>query len=324
MDQLAFNFSSNSIPRVYSVEDNTIIENRIINYNSQRHVIENQRILHQLFFEEHCIEIVRRLKSRGYFLGEWHLVNKSFSWSFYNFINSSLILDDSSVFEFILTLLTQIELNIKVRDWQNNEINRFEFDRKITEYIIERICDWEVEKALIAFICYVKIWNHSVIYTSPFNNNKALLIHRIFSDKIWPKSQISYDMLSEFEKFSSEIITSAHNKSLYVPFFDIMDKDVYSNNYLLERKKLRQNIEKLFDYDVIDESESYQSLIDDLIKDSSNANSYKRDLIQNKVERGMFPSAIDIEKFVILYKNSNENKLGKWLLSKFYLYNLLD
>jgi hypothetical protein len=324
MNQLDFDFSKDVNERIYTASENKLIDDLFILYKNMKNNIEDELILCKLFFEEYCVELVKRLKSDNYFKGQWDFKENQLGSCFFKFIIRTNYLTDSSISEFILILINQSEADIKPSLWQKNDINNFEFDRKITEWIIENISTGNIEKTVLPFMGYVKIWNQFSIYNKPFNNNKALLIHRIFAEKIWPKDNISYEMFSKFEKLSNDIICNINIKNVYIPFFDKGQKDFYSRNYLNERDKLKQNIEFLFDYELTDESESYSNLIEDLLKNPSDLNSYKKDLIIKKVAKHMHPNVKDVEMFGNLAKSSSEKKFGKWLLSKFYLYNLLN
>jgi hypothetical protein len=108
-----------------------------------------------------------------------------------------------------------------------------------------------------------------------------------------------------------------------LPFFDTKANRYYSENYLKERTKLKENIEKLFEYDLTDESEPYHYLIKDLINKPTESD-YKKNIILSKVDNQMMPNEEDVKMFLKLYESTFEKKLGKLLLSKFYLYNFLD
>ena len=98
---------------------------------------------------------------------------------------------------------------------------------------------------------------------------------------------------------------------------------LYSENYLKERTKLKENIENLFEYDLTDESESYHYLIEDLINKPTERD-HKKNIILSKVDKQMIPNEEDINMFLKLYESTFEKELGKMLLSKFYLYDFLD
>lgn len=324
MNQFELDFNKDVNERIYTAEENYKIDAIVADYNARRLDAREEIIITQLFFEEHCIEIVKRLKSDKYFEGEWKLKENHLSSIFLEFINNKKTLIESSLTEFILILINLLDANIKPIDWQNNEKNKFEFDRKITEGIITNICEGNIEKAAFPFVGYVKIWNYYNIYKNPFNNNKALLIHRIFADKLWPKFEISYDMYRRFEELTKSIIIDINKKGFYVPFFDDEQNSYYTANYLLEREKFKRNIENLFDYDNTDETEPYYSLIEDFLTLQSDSKLHVKNLICKKVDKLMYPSFKDVEMIIKLYESPIEKEFGKWLLSKFYLFNCLN
>lgn len=322
MNQLNFDFGKNVNERIYTAEESLMINEIVADYKVNRFKLKDEIIITQIFFEEHFLEIAKRLKFIGFFEGEWNLEENSFGWILRNFINDEAVLNNSFLTEFIMLLIRKLGGRVKPLDWQNNSTTDFAFDRKVTEGILDNICNGTMQNAILPLIGYIKIWNHFKIYNNPFNNYKGILIHRIFAERIWPKDKISYEMYSNFEKAILDIIANIKSEITYVPFFDKKEKDYYSNIYVKERNKLKQNIENLFDFDLTDVYEPYHSLIEDLINNPLDY--HKRDLIRKKVEEQLHPNSRDIKMFRILYENSREKQFGKWLLSKFYLYNLLD
>lgn len=323
MNQQEFDFNKDINKPAYTAEDNLRINEIVSNYQDKKNTINDEAIIIKLFFEEDCIEISKRLILIGFFEGGWTLVENSFGKAFHEFILNQKRLHNYTLSEFIFLFLSSLNCSIKTIDFQNNSKNEFSFDRKITESILNNISEGNTYNAVLLYIVYTKIWNQFEIYTKPFNNHKGQLIHEIFSKRIWPKDIISYKAYSEFEKSVNHIFTVISNKDIYMPFFDKKKSITYSNLYLKYRNKLTENIEKLFDYDLTDESEPYYSLIIDIIY-SPQENEYKKELIRSKVEKHMLPSFDDIKMFEKLYNYSTEKEFGKWLLSKFYLYSKID
>ena len=84
-----------------------------------------------------------------------------------------------------------------------------------------------------------------------------------------------------------------------------------------------ENIYKLFEYDLTDESEPYHYLIKDLINNPKESG-YKKNIILSKVDKQMMPNEEDVKMILNLYECNFEKELCKTLLSKFYLYNFLN
>jgi len=325
MGQLGLDFNNNVNQRIYTDAENQLIDQLVLDYKEMKNRVQDDSILIQLFFEFFCTEIITRLKSDRYFEGSWSFLENDFANIFYNFIITKPILDESLIVEFLMKLINEQEINISATIWRNNDVKKFDFDRKITEGIINLIIDDKINKAVLAFIAYVKIWNFFRIYNRPFNNNKALLIYRIFADKLWPRKDISFDIFSKFDQAAYSILNSFHNKIIYCPFFDEANNDFYSENYLIERSMFHSNINTLFEFDYTDENESYAGLIDNLLNSSSEEIKNKQKiLIKIKIEKSMYPTKKDIEFFSVLYDGIKYKDIGKWLLSKFYLYDKLS
>jgi hypothetical protein len=323
MKQQEFDFNRDINEPIFKSEESLLIDEIVSVYEAKSKFQKDEKIMFQLFFEEHCIEISKRLKFLGFFNGEWKLDKNSFELFFFDFIKNKITFDSSTLSEFIISLLGKLKIKVETTDFQNNSISVFSFDRKITESILEQIQVGKIHNATLIYIVYLKIWNHFKIYNDPFNNNKAWLIHKIFSESIWKKNLISYEAFSEFEKSVQTQIILISNNHIYFPFFDIKDRSYYLEKYLQMRNKLKENIEKLYEYDNTDESEPYRCLIKDLISQPSD-NAYKKELIRLKVDKQMMPNEEDIRMFIKLFESSSENKFGKWLLSKFYLFNYLN
>lgn len=323
MNQQEFDFNKDINEPSFTAEDNLRINEIVFDYQAKKNTINDEAIIIKLFFEEYCIEITKRLKSLGYFDGAWELESNSFGRFYYDFINDKKTFNSSTLLEFIVLYFYNINSSVRVIDFQKNSISDFSFDRKITESILEKIQVEDFHNAVLNYMIYLKIWNQFKIYNNPFNNNKALLIHRIFAEKVWPKNLLSYEAINEFEKSIQKLINYLSDKNIYLPFFDTKANSYYSENYLKERAKLKENIEKLFEYDLTDESESYRNLIEDLINKPLES-SYKKKIILSKVEKQMMPREEDINMFLKLSESPFENELGKWLLSKFYFYQLLN
>jgi hypothetical protein len=323
MNQQEFDFNKDINEATYTVEENLRIDKIVSDYQAKKNTINDEAIIIKLFFEEYCIEISKRLKSLGYLNGTWEFESNSFGRFYYDFINDKQNFNNSTLSEFIVLYLYKINSNVRVIDFQNNSISNFIFDRKITESILEKIQIEDFHNAALYYIIYLKIWNQFKIYNNPFNNNKALLIHRIFADKVWPKNLLSYEAINEFEKSIQKLINYLSDKNIYLPFFDTQANSYYSENYLLERAKLKENIEKLFEYDLTDESEPYHCLIKDLINKPTESD-YKKNIIISKVDKQMMPNEEDFKMFLKLYECTFEKELGKTILSKFYMYNFLN
>lgn len=323
MNQQEFDFNRDINEPTFKAEESFLIDKIVSSYEARKLITKDETIIIQIFFEEHCIEISKRLKSLGFFNGEWNFEENSFGFSFHRFISNSAAFYSSTLSEFLIFFLGKLSGRIKAIDFQKNSIADFAFDRKVTEEIVENICNEDTQNAILLFIAYMKIWNQFKIYNKPFNNNKGLLICRIFSEKIWPKNQISYEAYSKFEISVKDIINNISNENIYVPFFDKKERIDYSVTYLKERDKLMQSVKNLFDFDLTDENEPYYCLIEDIL-DQPSDNAYKKELIRNKVEKYMLPSPKDVKMFIELYESPTEKEFGKWLLSKFYLYNLID
>lgn len=323
MSQQEFDFNKDVNEPTFTWEDNLKIDKIVSDFQDLKNKIKNETLIINLFFEEHCIEISKRLKSLGYFDEVWEFETNSFGEAFYYFITKRNSFNNSTLLEFIIYFLGNLNESIKASDFQKNSISNFSFDRKITESILDEIQENNINSAVFIYVVYLKIWNSFKIYIEPFNNNKALLIHRIFSDRIWPKKLITYEVFNEFEKSVQTHINYILNKNIYLPFFDVISRSHYSEKYLQERIKLKENIERLFEYDLTDDSEPYHCLIEDLINNPLE-NAYKKDIIRSKVNKQMMPKDEDINMFLRLYENQSENELGKLLISKFYLFELLN
>lgn len=323
MNQQEFDFNKDINEPTYTAEDNLRINEIVSDYQAKKNIINDEAIIIKLFFEEYCIEITKRLKSLGYFDGAWEFESNSFGRFYYDFINDKKNFNSSTLSEFIVLYFHNINSSVRAIDFQKNSISDFSFDRKITESILEKIQVEDFHNAVLNYMIYLKIWNQFKIYNNPFNNNKALLIHRIFAEKVWPKNLLSYEVINEFEKSIKKLTNYLSDKNIYLPFFDTIARSYYSEKYLFERNKLEENIVKLFEYDLTDETEPYRCLIEDVINQPS-ANWYKKDIIRSKVNKQMIPGEEDIEMFIKLYESPSENELGKWLLFKFYLYGFLN
>lgn len=323
MNQQELDFNRDVNEQTYTLEESLKINEIVSAYQAKKNVLKDEIIIIQLFFEDYCIEISKRLKLAGFFKGDWKFEENSFGLYFYDFLQNKIIFNDTTLTEFIILLFGHLNCGVKAINFQKNSESDFAFDRKTTEDILNNIVNGDNKTASFIFLAYMKIWNFYKIYKQPFNNNKALLIHRIFSENIWPKNLISYEAYNKFELSVKQIINEASVKYLYIPFFDNQEYDYYSNNYLKEKNKLKQNIENLFDYDLTDESEPYSSLIEDILNNPSE-NAYKKELIFSKVERKMLPTPNDIEMFTRLYETAIHREFGKKLLSKFYLFNILN
>lgn len=323
MNQQEFDFNKDVNEPSFTAEESFLIDKIVSSYETKKLITKNETIIIQIFFEEHCIEISKRLKSLGFFKGEWNFEEDSFGFYFHSFISNSLAFYNSTLSEFLILFLGKLSEKIKAIDFQKNSINEFSLDRKITEEILQHICNGDIQNAILLFIPYMKIWNQFKIYNNPFNNNKGLLICRIFSEKVWPRDQISYEAYNKFEISVQDIINNISNQNIYVPFFDKKERVDYSVSYLKERDKLMKRIEKLFAFDLTDEMEPYYCLIEDILSQPSE-NDYKKVLIRNKVEKQMLPSPKDVKMFIKLYESPTEKEFGKWLLSKFYLFSYLN
>jgi hypothetical protein len=323
MNQQEFDFNKEVNDSTYSLDDNIKINKIVASYQDKKNNIKDEVIIINLFFEEYSIEITKRLKSIDYFLGTWVFEPNSFGRLYFDFICNKPNINSSSLSEFIILVLGNLNERIKASDFQKNSISDFSFDRKITEGFLEKLQIGEIHNVILYYVIYVKIWNHFKIYNNPFNNNKALLIHRIFAQQVWPKTLISYEVINAFEKSVHQIINSISHKNIYMPFFDRKESNEYLEKYLIERTNLKENIEKLFEYDLTDESEQYHILIEDILKKPLE-NAYKKDIVYSKINKQMMPNEEDIIMFQKLYESTSEKELGKLILSKFYLYNLLD
>jgi hypothetical protein len=324
MNQQEFNFNKNVNEITFTPEDNLRINEMVFEFQDKKNSLNDETIIINLFFEIDFIEITKKLKALSYFNGDWEFEVNSFGGFYYDFICSNTTFNSTtSLSEFIVLFFYKINDNIKAIDFQKNTKSDFYFDRKVTESILDKIQIGDISNAVLNYIIYLKIWNIFNIYNNPFNNNKALLIHRIFSEKVWPKNLISYESINEFEISIQKIINDISDKNIYFPFFDTSESNHYSENYLKERSKLKENIEKLFEYDLTDESEPYFYLIEDLINNPQE-NAYKKRIIISKIEKQMMPSKEDITMFLKLYNSPFEKELGKTLLSNFYLFNLLN
>ena len=323
MNQHEFDFNKDVNELTYTEEDSLRINKIVSDYQEKKNIIIDEVIIINLFFEEYCIEITKKLKSLGYFDVTWEFESNSFGRFYYDFINDNKTFNSSTLSEFIVLYFYNINSSVRANDFQNNSISDFSLDRKITEGILEQIQVEDFHNAVLNYMVYLKIWNQYKIYNNPFNNNKALLIHRIFAEKVWPKSLISYEAICEFEKSIKKQINYISGKNIYLPFFDTKVSSHYSENYLKERTKLKENIENLFEYDLTDESESYHYLIEDLINKPTERD-HKKNIILSKVDKQMIPNEEDINMFLKLYESTFEKELGKMLLSKFYLYDFLD
>lgn len=323
MNQQEFDFNKDINEPVCTAEVNLRINEIVSDYQLKKNTINDEVIITKLFFEEYCLEITKRLKSLGYFDGSWEFELNSFGRFFYDFIYNKKTFNNSILSEFIVLYIININAVVRAIDFQNNSISNFTFDRKITEGILQQIQDGDIKNAAFLYLVYLKIWNHFDIYNEPFNNQKAQLINDILSKKIWPKNLISYELYFEFEQKVKQLLKSLSLNNIYIPFFDDKVNSLYSEIYLNSRNRLRGNVEKLFEHDFTDETEPYFSLIEDVISNPSE-NSYKKKIILSKVEKQMMPSEKDVNMFLKLYESAFERELGKSLLSKFYLYNLLN
>lgn len=321
MSQLGFDFNSDINKRKYSVDENHLIEKLVFEYKEKKNIQSDEIIITQLFYETFCIEIATRLKNEAYFEGEWSFINSSLADKFYTFLVSTRKFYESSIIEFVMVIINN-EFNINHALWSNNDTQNLQFDRKITENIIESISTGNSDRIILPYLGYLKIWNTINKYNKPFNNAKAILIHRLFADAIWPKENISYKNYDVFLSKILKIIPLLSSLKLYLPFFDEHKNQVYSNIYLMERNRLLKNIETLFVFDNIDESESYSGLVDMLM--NQNSNDFKiriKNLIKAKIELFNYPSNEDMEMFKKLYEGIDDREYGKYLLSKFYLFD---
>lgn len=323
MNQEEFDFNKVVNELTYTAEYNLRINKIVSDYQDKKNYLNYETIIVNLFFEESCVEIINKLKSLDYYDSEWVFEANSFGMRFYKFIKERETFNASTIYEFIILIVCNLNVNIKAIDFQNNLIDSFALDRKITEGILQQIQDGDIKNAVILYLVYLKIWNHFDIYNEPFNNQKAQLINDIFSKKIWPKDLISYEVYFEFEQNVKQVLKSLSLNDIYIPFFDDKVNSFYSEIYLKSRNKLIMNIEKLFEYDLTDETEPYFSLIEDVISNPSE-NRYKKDIILSKVDKQMMPSEEDIKMFVKLFESSSERELGKWLLATFYLYEFVE
>lgn len=323
MNQQEFDFNKDINEPSFTAEDNLRINEIVSDYQAKKNTIDDEAIIIKLFFEEYCIEITKRLKSLGYFDVAWEFESNSFGRFYYDFINDKKTFNSSTLREFIVLYLNNMNSSLRAIDFQKYSRSDFSFDRKITEGISQQIQDGDIKNAVNLYLVYLKIWNHFDIYKEPFNNQKAQLINDILSNKIWPKDLISFVVYTEFEQNVKQVLKSLSINDIYIPFFDDKVNTFYSEIYLKSRNKLKSNIDKLFEYDLTDETEPYCVLIEDIISNPSE-NKYKKDIILSKVAKQMMPSEKDVKMFLKLYESTFEKELGKLLLSKFYLYNFLN
>lgn len=322
MNQLHLDFSKNINQRFYTFEENQIIDELVSNYKTRKNNYSDVSILTELFFEKYCIEILIRLKSDGYFEGNWSLSKVGFGTYFYNYLNSNNKLDESTIIDFVKKLIDEQGINISQSNWKENDVKKFEFDRKIADGFIKLIIENQLEKAIMIYIGYTKIWNDFKIYNNPFNYYKGIVIHKILSEALWPKKNISYDMFSNMESHIAQLFKNINKNTIYLPFFDKKIRDDASVQYLTEKEKLNTNINNLFEYDNTDENESYTSLIENLIGNpSEEMKSKQRQLIKRKVDKFMYPTNDDVDTFYKLYIDKENKKYGELLLSKFYFFN---
>lgn len=325
MNQQKVDFNNDINEPNLSIEENQIVDQIVAEYLSKRNNTIDEKIITQIFFEKHCIEISKRLKSKGFFDGEWDLIENSFGKSFVLIIKNNKYINNSTLTEFIILLINKLEVNFTPLDFQNNSTNNFVFDRKITEGILHNINNRNIDASVLSFIGYVKIWNQYKIYNNPFNNNKALLIHRIFSEKIWPLDQITYNKYSIFEKAVQQFFDGIKNIDLYVPFFDKKNNTSYSVSYIEQRKKLNDNIMLLFDFENTDEYESYNVLISNLLNNPiEDVKAKLIALINIKINNSNKPLLSDLDSILDLYRNLTYQELAKSILRRFYLYNYLQ
>lgn len=322
MNQHEFDFNKDINEPTYTAEDNSIINEIVSDYQTKKNTINDEAIILNLFFEEYFIEIAKRLKTNGYFDGDWNLEASGLAIEIYKYILHKTTLCNSTVLEIITLSLRNLSKNIKIEDFQNNSQLKFSFDRKITKEILEKIECRDIEKAVCLYIIYLKIWNHCEIYVKPFNNPKAQLIYHILASDIWPRKNISYEVFDDFIESVNKILIFISNKNMYLPFFDTEERPFYIDLYLRNRNTLKENIEKLWEHDTIDENENYQHLIKDLI-DNPVEKGYKKKIIILKVNNSMMPDEADKKMFMKLYESSSESDFGKWLISRFYLYELI-
>ena len=323
MNQLGLDFSNNINQRKFTVEEHQLIDNLVIDYKEKKNRLQDDFILTQLFFEEYSIEIINKLKGEKYFEGNWSFKESDFGLQFYNFIKSKTKFDESCIIEFLLVLIDVEEINISPFHWEdNNKVTKLSFDRKITEGFIKLINEDKLEKIIFPYIGYVKIWNYFRIYNNPFNNFKAILIYRILAESLWPKKNITYDIFANFELKIYKIFKPINQKIIYLPFFDKENRAGESQYYLIEKEKFSNHLNKLFDNDNTDESESYTNLIESLINSSSEeTKSMLRELIENKINKLMYPHKEDFESFCKLYKDKENKKYGECMLSRFYYFD---
>jgi hypothetical protein len=323
MNQQEFNFNIDVNELIYKPEDNLRINELVSEFQDIRNSLNDETIVVNLFLEEYFIEITNRLKSLRYFDGAWEFEANSFGRFYYDFICNNTTLNNTKLFEFIILFFSNINENIKAIDFQKNSDADFSFDRKVTESILDKISIGDISNAVFNYIIYLKIWNNFKIYNNPFNNNKAILIDRIFAKKVWPRNLISFEAINEFEKSIKKLTDWIPRENFYFPFFDNKESSCYSENYIKERAKLKENIEKLFDYDLTDESESYYYLIEDLIEKPVDS-AYLKNIIISKVEKQMMPTEEDINMFLKLHESPFGYELGKRLLFNFYLFGCLN
>jgi hypothetical protein len=323
MPQMNFDFNTNVNQREYSLEENLIINDLINSYKKKRQFLSDEEIITKLFFEVYSVEIINSLKSSNYFEGNWSFIEAGIPIDFHNFINDNESLDDRLMKKFIFLMLVVHEYDV-IHLWKDNNTHILTFDRRVTEILITLIAEGKIDSALLLYQFYLKMWNTFSIYKKPFNNPKAILIHRLFAQALWPRNKISHTVYAKFESGVSKLIQSIDCKEIYFPFFDQENRDYYSLPYLKERKVFEKNIENLFDYDNTDETEPYYSLIESLLAVQSDSVLHIKKLISKKVDKLMYPGVKDIEMIIKLYESNIEKEFGKWLLSRFYLFNNLS
>ena len=132
MNQHEFDFNKDVNELTYTEEDSLRINKIVSDYQEKKNIIIDEVIIINLFFEEYCIEITKKLKSLGYFDVTWEFESNSFGRFYYDFINDNETFNSSTLSEFIVLYFYNINSSVRANDFQNNSISDFSLDRKIT------------------------------------------------------------------------------------------------------------------------------------------------------------------------------------------------
>jgi len=217
-------------------------------------------IVSNLFFERNAEQIIDTLLKQNFFKKiniSFHRSN-TLAFDFYYFMIDKPYFMTLEFNDFLRDKTFDVVQTLTHQQWTNNITTSHPI---VNEYatFLTHVDPKEKELGVYGYFLFVKIWNYFSIYSSPFNNTKAIKLYNefiIFFNKNDYGSFYNFFIQLE-NKFNSFFVQPE-----YLPLLDKKDCDSYSNGYIKKKEQFFDFIKFQGKVNSISSQMSYFELIE--------------------------------------------------------------